>query len=143
MADVVAHQIARAVLSVLESIPAVNEVLLAPPGEPADFPALHLDDEGETVTGQDWNRVRAQLRLAVTGFVQGDGAEALRAARNLDGAVLAALMADEQLGGLATKIDVSDLAVEAAELADTRTVVFRRILSVDFGFLATQPDQVG
>lgn len=143
MPDAVAYQLAVAVQARLALVSGIAELELAPPGDPAAFPALHLEDSGDAVVSQDYFTTRSRLQMAVIGYVKGAGQATLQAARNLDAAVVAQLMADQQLGGLATEILLGGLLVEPVELAETRTVAFRRSFEVDFSFRTTDPTAVG
>jgi hypothetical protein len=141
VADAVAFQIANAVLALLT--PLATEVELSATAEPDAFPALQIDDDGETITDQEWQVTRCRLLLSVVGYVLGAGAEGHRLARNLDAEVLAALMADQTLGGLATKIELGGAAFERVKLASKPGVTFRRQLDIDFSFKTTDPTAVG
>jgi hypothetical protein len=141
VADAVAFQIANAVLALLT--PLATEVELSATAEPDAFPALQIDDDGETITDQEWQVTRCRLLLSVVGYVLGAGAEGHRLARNLDAEVLAALMADQTLGGLATKIELGGAAFERVKLASKPGVTFRRQLDIDFSFRTTDPTAVG
>lgn len=141
MADAVAFRIADAVLLLMQ--PLAVEVELSPSGEAQSFPAIQIDDDGETITSQDWMTTRARLLLTLTGAVQGTGREGHRLARNLDSAAVAALMADQQLGGLCTKIDMGPANFERVKLASRPGVLFRRQLDVDFSYLTTDPTKPG
>lgn len=142
MADVVAVRIAAAVLAVLEGLGQAAEVELCPPGDPASFPALHLYDNGETPGSQDPWRTRATLELAVVGYVAHTDGAALPAARNLDGAVIAAL-ANSQFDGLAIQVRIGGLAIDPVDLAEVRTVAWRREISVDYSYQTANPAEVG
>lgn len=142
MADVVAVRIIDAVYAILAGLAGVAEVEVAPPGDPAAFPALHLFDNGEQVRRHDSWSVRAALDLSVIGYVSGDGAAALAGARNLDGDIIQAL-ADSQLGGLAIQVNVGALTVEPVDLARVRVVAFRRQFSIDYSYRTADPAIVG
>lgn len=141
MADAIAFQIADAVLTLLT--PLATEVELSATAEPESFPALQIDDDGETIADQDWSVARCKLLLSVVGYTLGAGREGHRLARNLDAAVVAALMADQTLGGLATQIDLGGAAFERVKLASKPGVTFRRQLDIDFSFRTTDPTAVG
>jgi hypothetical protein len=141
VADAVAFQIANTVLALLT--PLATEVELSATAEPDAFPALQIDDDGETITDQEWQVTRCRLLLSVVGYVLGAGAEGHRLARNLDAEVIAALMADQTLGGLATKIELGGAAFERVKLASKPGVTFRRQLDIDFSFKTTDPTVVG
>lgn len=141
MADAIAFQIADAVLQLM--LPLAAEVELSPTGEAQTFPAIMIDDDGETITSQDWLTTRARLLITLTGAVQGASREGHRLARNLDAAAVAALMADQQLGGLATKLDLGPATFERVKLASKPGVLFRRQLDVDFSYQTTDPTVVG
>lgn len=143
MSDPVAIQITDALFAILGGIGGIGELEFAPAGDPNAFPALHVDDEGEDIQSQDWLTTRATLTLSVTGYVQGNGAATHRAARILDATIVAALMADQSLGGKATLIDLGSLLIEPVQLSKVRTVSFRRVFSVSFSFKTTDPTTVG
>jgi len=143
MSDTIAIRIVEAVFDLLAAVPGVAEIAIAPPGEPAKFPALHLFDRGEEVASQDWLSTRARIDLSILGYAAGTGEETWKAARTLDGAVIAALMADQTLGGLATQIEISGLQIEEAPGAKVRTVAFQRSFRIDFSFQTTNPAALG
>jgi hypothetical protein len=141
MADAIAFQIAEAVLQRLS--PLAVEVELSPSGEAQSFPALLIDDEGEQILQQDWQTVRARLLLSVEGSVLGGGADGQRTARNLDAAMVAALMADQSLGGLATLINLGAATFQRVKLASKPGVQFQRQLDIEFSYLTTDPTAIG
>lgn len=141
MPDAVAFRIADALLTRLA--PLALEVELSASSEPQRFPALHLDDDGETVTSQDWQATRCQLQFTIVGYALGAGREGARVARNLDAAVVGAVMADQTLGGLATQINLGPLSIERVKLAAKPGVTFSRQMDVDFSFQSINPTAVG
>lgn len=143
MADPIALQIVDTIATLLAGIPGIAEIRTMSESEPASFPALHIDDEGEDPTAQDHWRTRASLSVAVLGYCKGGGDATWREARMLDSQVIAALMANQQLGGLATKIDLGGLLIETVKVASTRSVSFRRMFAVDFSFETTDPAAIG
>jgi hypothetical protein len=120
--------------------PLASEVELEPAGDPIDFPALGITDGGWRVLEHEADLTRRVMTVTVDGFVEGEGGAAPTAARNrLHAAVVAAMMADEMLGGTVELIEDADLRKFTAELSSRRRLGFAQDFDVQFTTARADP----
>lgn len=113
--------------------PLAPEVELEPAGDPIDFPALGITDSGHRVLEREVDITRRVMTVTIDGFVEGEGGAAPTAARNrLHAAVVAALLADETLGGTVELIEDADARLFAAQLSSKRRLGFAQDFDVQF-----------
>jgi hypothetical protein len=136
----VCDDILAAFLAALE--PLAEEVELEPASDPIDFPALGITDGGWRVLEHEADITRRVMIVTVDGFVEGEGGAAPTAARNtLQAAVVAAVMADETLGGTVELIEDADLRKFTAEMSTQRRLGFAQDFAVQFTTSRADPAQ--
>ncbi len=132
--------ILAAIVEALEQL--APEVELEPAGDPIDFPALGITDSGHRVLEREVDITRRMMMITVDGFVEGGDGAAPTAARNkLLAEVVAALMADETLGGTVELIEDDDLRMFTAELSSKRRLGFAQDFAVQFTTSRADPAQ--
>lgn len=113
--------------------PTPASIKIEPTGDPDKFDAIEIYDGGDTLTEREAMLDRWSMDLTITGIVQGGGGTAPTAARNaLDAHVVAALMADDTLGGLVEQIEAGDRRNSTAVLAEHRRLGFDREFTIQF-----------
>ncbi len=116
------------------------EVEVEPAGDPSEFPALGITDAGHSVLEHEATLTRRSMTVTIDGFVDGAGGKAPTAERNaLLGAVVAALMADETLGGIVELIEDRDLRLFTATLASVRRLGFAQDFEIQFSTSRADP----
>ena len=118
----------------LAAISGVGEVARMSSGDPSRWPALFIEDGGQTVNlNTEPGLNRYELTVSIDGFVEGgDGASAHADANALYLSVIAALFDGQLLGGLAEQIDEADLRMQSAHLADARRIGFSLDIKITF-----------
>jgi hypothetical protein len=117
----------------LKTIPGIAEVEIMPSGDPIDFPALHLFDDGHTITPAQAGVTGYDIAPELVGYVKGSsGKEAHLELTNLYVAAVALLMPDPPLGGLAETIDEGDMRVLVAPLEKGGRLAFTLNLPITF-----------
>ncbi len=146
------QQIVAAVLARLQAIPGLAFCEIMPMAAPSDFPALALDDFGQSKDETDATHSTYTLTLQVEGFVQAPamvppgataGAVAHAACNDLYAATVTALLAapdrlGEMAAGVVQGIEEGRLDIDVAALASTRTLSFT--LSFDIQFINRSHD---
>ena len=123
----------------LRAIPGVAEVERMPSGDPAAFPALHIYDDGQKPGEGEAGVTQYAMPIVIDAFVEQAGGAAAHAAMNeLHAAVVAALITDPPLGGLAETIDDGEMIVRVANLASSRRMGFA--LDIVIGFPTRRGD---
>jgi hypothetical protein len=132
----VREQIFAAVETLLREIDDVLEVERMPSGDPGQFPALHIFDQGDKLTEGEAGTDRWEMAIGLDGYVSGgDGAEAHGAINALYSAVVEALFPEPVLGGLAHEIAVQAVQFVVADRGNARRLAFSADISI---FYATR-----
>lgn len=117
----------------LAAIAGVASVERMPSGDPDAFPALVIDDGGQSIEDAEAATTRYRLRLTIEGYVVGgEGAAAHDALSDLYADVIAVLMTEPPLGGLAETISEGDMRPAVTELADRRRLAFALDIDITF-----------
>lgn len=135
MADQPEPTVRDRILAAIEAALAgtAEEIEIEPLGDPSAFPALGLFDNGDQLLEREAMLTRWSMSIMIEGFVAGATGKAPTRARNaLDAAVVAAIMVDEQLGGLVELIEPGDRRNSTATLASTRRLAFTRDFDIQF-----------
>jgi hypothetical protein len=102
-------------------------------GDPSRFNALFLNDDGQDIAETEAGATRYALRLTVEGYVQGGtGAAASAALNELYAGVVATMMTEPPMGGLAETIEEGRLNVAVANLAGERRLGFTLDFTITF-----------
>ncbi|MEE2915929.1 MAG: hypothetical protein VYB32_02540 [Pseudomonadota bacterium] len=110
-----------------------DEVEIEPAGDPIADIALGITMSGDHVIEREADLTRRVMTVTVDGFVVGDGGAAPTARRlQLHASVVAALMADETLGGTVELIDDADLRLFTATLSSARRLAFAQDFEIQF-----------
>lgn len=113
--------------------PLSREVEVEPTGDPSQFPGLAVYDDGHIVIEREFDATRYRMGLTVEGYVEGgDGFAPTRERNALHAGAVAALMADDTLGGLVELIEDGELRFMTATLSDARRLAFRQSFDVQF-----------
>ncbi|WP_267396559.1 MULTISPECIES: hypothetical protein [unclassified Sphingomonas] len=123
------------IISAIETAiaPLAREVEVEPAGDPSVFPGLGITDGGHRVLEREVMITRRAMTVTVDGFVEGGGGKAPTAERNaLLAHVVAAIMADETLGGTVELIEDGDLRLFTATLASVRRLGFAQDFTIQF-----------
>lgn len=125
----------------LLALPSVAEVQINAAGDPSRFPALFIDDSGHVPDEMTEPGVtRYSMNLAIEGYVQGGGGKQAYADLNalyLD--VVAALLPEPPLDGLAEEIDEGPMRIATAILAKETRMGFSMDLKIAFVADRTSP----
>jgi len=118
----------------MRAIAGVGEVERMPSGDPTRWPAIGIEDGVQSADGNTEPGVnRYDLPVTISGFVEGGGGSTAHAAANeLYRAVVAAMISDPPLGGLAEEVTEGDLRMQVAMLADRRRIGFELDFSITF-----------
>ena len=120
--------------------PAPASVEIEPSGDPDEFDAIELYDDGDVILERDAACTRKQMSLRLSGMVEGSAGDAPTAARNdLHARCVAALLADGSLGGLVELIDEGDRRNATAILAEKRRLGFDQDFSIQFTTMRDNP----
>ena len=110
-----------------------NEVEVEPIGDPSTFPALAIFTGGSVVLEREATLTRYQGEFTIEGYVEGCDGDAPTAERNaLHARVVAAIMADETLGGTVELVEDADCRFATATLASARRLMFAQDFSIQF-----------
>lgn len=113
--------------------PLAEEYERNPSDDPTRFPALAANDGGHRIVETEAGATRYALDLTVEGYVEGGtGAQASAALNELYAAVVATMMTEPPLGGLAETIEEGDLRVATATLASDRRLGFTLEFTITF-----------
>jgi hypothetical protein len=136
----VRDRILTAIVAALEGL--APEIEIEPSGDPSEFPSIALIDSGHTVLEREATLTRREMALTVSGFVEGEGGDAPSAERSaLHAAIVAAIMADETLGGVVELVDDGDLRMSTAVLASQRRLGFDQDFAIQFTTSRINPAQ--
>jgi len=128
----VREQIFAAIEARLEAIttPAIGDVRRMPGGNPTQFPALFIFDQGEAAARdeEETDTMAFVMSVGIDGFVAGDAPHS--AANALYAAVIEALFPQPVLGGLATEIRIERLNMAVAENAADHRLGFGLELAI-------------
>lgn len=109
------------------------EIEFEPAGDPSQFPSLAVFAGGHVVIDREAGVTRYESEFTIEGYVEGDGGTAPSAERNaLQAAVVAAIMADETLGGNVELLDDADCRFATATLASVRRLMFAQDFTIQF-----------
>lgn len=123
-------------------VPGIAEVEVMPAADPMAFPAFHLFDDGQEPVDMDPEATRYALALRVECYVEKPGGSAAYAQLNdLYAAAVAALLGDEQLGGLVETIEEGRQAIGVAPLASEPRLYFGLDLPITFAARRGDPSQ--
>lgn len=126
----------------LGTVEGVAEVQVMPSGDPIDFPALHLFDDGHDPENSDAGGTRNAATPRVEGYIEEAGGAAAYAALDaLYVATVKALITDPPLSGLAETIDEGSVRIFTAELASARRLSFALDLPITFSHRRGDPAQ--
>lgn len=102
--------------------------------DPESYPALMMIDGGERNDEAETDATRKIMSITVEGYVHGDTGVEARAARNaLHADVVAALLTEPPLDGLATRIEEDgELRMDVATLASVRRLAFAQDFTIEF-----------
>lgn len=127
----VRDHILAAIKHALDGVAAELEV--EPAGDPTEFPSLGITDDGHSVLEREASLTRREMAITIDGFVEGGDGDAPTAERNaLIAHVVAALLADETLGGTVELIEDGDLRMFTATLASVRRLGFALGFTIQF-----------
>lgn len=136
------EQIFQAVETALGAIalsPTVKRMVIGDFSE-QEFPALNIDDVGQSMSEEETGVSRYALDLVVEGFVEGATGPLAHAALNeLHAQVVKALRTEPLLGGLAEEVSEGATRVDVAQLADARRLAFAQDFKVIFTTVAGDP----
>lgn len=111
-----------------------------PSGDPDVFPALSIFDGNQEPVDEGCGSTRYRLGVTIEGYVEGaDGPEAHAALSELYKDVVAALITEPPLGGLAEEIQEGGLRVSVAHLADARRLAFGLDFTIQFSTARDNP----
>lgn len=117
----------------LKTIPAIAEVEIMPSGDPIDFPALHIFDDGHAIRNGEAGLTGYDIVPELVGYVEGSsGKEAHLELTNLYATAVALLTPDPPLGGLAQSIDEGDMRILVAPLEKGGRLAFTLGLPITF-----------
>lgn len=126
----------------LRILPGVAECERMATGDPSAYPALGIQDNGQSVATAEAGTTRYELDLSIEGYVEGGNGDLAHAELNeLHAAVVAALMTEPPLGGLAESIEEGTMRVSAAHLASTRRLGFLLDFTIQFSTRRGDPAQ--
>lgn len=136
-------QIFAEIIARMTALPAVASVELMPPGDPDAYPAIKIFDDGQQIAEVEAGATRYALSVAIEGHVQGGVGDATHAALNdLHAAVIAALLSEPPLGGLAETVEEGGMRVQLIELADERSLAFAQDLTITFATPRGDPTRI-
>jgi hypothetical protein len=122
--------------------PVVAEVERLPSADPVSFPALHIFDGGHRIVDMEAGTTRYTLTVPIEGYVEQSSGVAAHAALNaLYAAVVAAVMPDPPLDGLAETIDEQDFRTAIAPLASIDRLGFAVDFEITFATRRGDPAQ--
>jgi hypothetical protein len=120
----------------------VGEVERMPSGDPMVFPALHIFDGGQQTSTAETDVSRYDMSVLIEGYLEASGGSAGHTQLNdLYAAVVAVLIPEPPLGGLAETIDEGSLQITVAPLASARRLAFSLDFSVTFPTRRDDPAQ--
>jgi len=126
----------------LRDIDGVNEVERMPSGDPDKFPALHIFDADQDPFAAEAHSTRYAMTVGIEGFISGgSGGVAHAALSDLYAKVVAALMTEPPLGGLAETIDEGAFRPRVKELASKRRLTFELDFQITFPTARGDPAQ--
>lgn len=125
--------IIAAVQQRLEVIDGVEEVKRLPFADPLRFPALHIFDGGHRILDSEPQVTRYVIDLTIEGYLEAAGGEEAHAAlQALYAKVVASLLTEPPLGGLAETIEEGDLRILIAPLAGKSRLCLGLDLAITF-----------
>lgn len=117
----------------LSQIAGVAEYERNPSGDPTAFPALSMTDNGQTVVDGEGSITRYALDLAFEGYVEGnDGATVSAELNELYASLLAAVMQEPPIAGLAESFEEGALTISTAFLCEAPRKGFRQDFKITF-----------
>lgn len=138
-----AHRLAivEEIESRLLAIAGVAEVMINASGDPTQFPALFIDDSGHVPDElTEPGGTRYAMNIAIEGYVEGSGGKQAYADLNaLYVNVVAALLPEPPLDGLAEEIDEGPMRISTAILAKQQRMGFSMDLKITFVADRTSP----
>lgn len=139
---IVREQVVAAIEAALAGVD-VAELETMPAGDPVKFPALHIFDAGQNpLNDTEAGVTRYDLALTLEGYMEQAGGAAAYARLNaLYRDVVAALMVEPLLGGLAETIDEGALRLSVAPLAAKPRLGFALDMIITFPARRDDPAQ--
>lgn len=129
-----------ALLQGVQQIEDPKAVELEPEGEPTIFPGLGLMIHGAQPIERECGLIRWRMGVTVDGYVEfEDGTEGSPARAEFHAATVAAIMSDEQLGGLVERVDPEDFRFDNAVQASVRRLSFTQDFTIEFVTLRSNP----
>lgn len=126
----------------LLTVPAIDTVDIEPAGDPDIFPNVALFHSGDREIEREAGLTRREMTLTVEGCIEeGDGALASADRHALHAACVAAIMADDTLGGTVEMVDPTDLRLSTPVLASLRRLAFSQDFRVQFVTSRINPAQ--
>lgn len=139
----VINDITGSLFALLQGVPQIEvpeAVELEPEGEPTIFPGLGLIIHGAAAFERECGLIRWRMGVTVDGYVEfDDGTEGSAARAEFHAAAVAAIMADEQLGGLVERVDPEDFRFDNAVQASVRRLSFTQDFTIEFVTLRSNP----
>jgi hypothetical protein len=143
MTATVIDGITDAIVALLAALPQLSDpaaVELEPSGDPDTFPALGVMVTGAEPIEGECGTIRWQMGLTIEGYVEnGDGAEASAERAGLHADAVAAIMADDTLGGLVENVEPGGFRFATAELASSRRLAFSQDFAIQFTTSRSNP----
>ena len=126
----------------LAAIPGVAEYERDPSGDPSDFPAISMTDNGQRIVGGESGITCYALDLTIEVYAEGSSGAAVSAQLNeFHAAVVSAIMQEPPINGLAESFEEGDLVRDTAHLADKPRKGFRQDFTITFPTRRGNPAQ--
>lgn len=137
----VRYQIALEAKARMETLGAA-EVELMPSADPVEFDAIHLFDDGQGIGDAQAMTTQYDMRLRIECYFEQAGQGAAYLALNDRYAqVVAAMMAEPPMGGLAETIEEGSLRIGVASLASKPRLYFAVDFDISFATRRMDPAQ--
>jgi hypothetical protein len=117
-----------------------EEVDRMPSGDPMRFPALHIQDDGQSEIEGEARATRYGMALSIEGYVEGAGGSAMHSALNaLHADVIRSIIGLIPSVAEIEDIEEGDLRVAVAPLASKRRLAFSQDFTITFATRRGQP----
>jgi hypothetical protein len=129
----VREQILQAIVTRLALIPGIAEVTRETSGDPSRFPALVVMDGDQQPIEREPSVSRYEMSPGIWGYVEGEDGPAVASARTkLYGDVVAALITEPPLDGLAETIEEGALDTRPGQLGALRRLEFGLTFNITY-----------
>lgn len=129
-----------AIAAALAGVVPAEAIEFEPEGDPAAFPGLAVFVHGDGVIEREAILDRSEMNLTVEGYVREGGGTVGKAARNLLHAqAVAALLADDTLGGTVELIEPGDRRNTRLEFDQLGRLTFAQDFTIQFTTLRANP----